>query len=538
MHTVKFFLTFIVPLSIRLCSAKTYPNRNQIVMQSPEDGKPKTGSAALNTPQIAIIGAGIAGASSAHHLHQLARLRQPLDITVFEADKQVGGRVRSAYVHNEPAFDVEVGAATFAETDWCLKDAMQEVGLKPAVRSRSAYHTAVWDGNEVLVSYRESGKPLSGAIWQSPKWLWRYGSSLSKIHGMIKRSANNFSSFAVFHPFLNLFEKLKESFSSEEVSLSAASFFESNHVSAKLVNEIIRAESRYRHARDLEQVNLLSSLLALRSTADLGIHQGNRRLPDRMLKIAGAHVRLNHRVSRITAGEQRRWKIHAVYSGDQAESSMFEAEFDIIILTAAFAFNDIDIDLPISALVSSTEVRPYVERHVTLVSTLHRLSPIYFNQPNDTAVPQNILTAPRQSVSGENNDVFSITVSDRVPPPDTIDDESELEYVYKIISSKPICDDEIARLLGHNLDSSTNNNSIKQTLYDFGVTWLHRQAWPHAYPQSDPKRPILDNIQIAPDLYYTAATEDVLSTMEMSCRMGKNVAKHLYYSKWLGETYP
>lgn len=540
MHTIIHSLTFIVCFLTRLSFADTYPDANQIVMRPSEDGKSKAGSVALSTPKIAIIGAGIAGASSAHHLHQLAHLRQQLHITVFEADDQVGGRVRSAHVHDEPAFDVEVGAATFTEDDWCLKEAMQEVGLKSVVRSHSNYHTGVWDCKDLLLSYSKEHKPLSSACWQSPKWLWRYGSSLCKVQDMIKGSADGFSSFAVFHPFLNLFEKLKRSFSSQEISSFAAPYLESCGVSAKLVNEVVRAESRYRHARDLDQVNVLSSLLALRSSLDVAIQHGNQRLPHRMLKIAEAHIRLNHRVSRITVGEQRRWKVHAVSADNQAKAqpSTFEDEFDIIILTAPFAFNGIDIDPPISTLISTAEIRRYVERHVTLFSTLHRLSPRYFNQSTDTTVPEYILTAPKQSISEDDNDIFSITVSDRVPPPDRIDDEGELEFVYKIVSSKPITDDEIASLLSHSLSSPTDNFSCLRTIRDIGVTWLHRQAWPHAYPQFDPKRPILDDIEIAPDLYYTAAAEDVLSTMEMSCRMGKNLAKHLYYSKWLGETYP
>jgi len=541
MYTITHLLIFIIPLLIQLSFAEIHPDANQMAMQSSEDTKQKAGSAALNTPKIAIIGAGIMGASSAHHLHQLARLRQPLDITVFEAETQVGGRVRSAHVHNEPAFDVEVGAATFTEDDWCLKEAMQEVGLKPAVRSRSGYRAGVWDGSRLLMSYSETDKPLSGAYWRSPKWLWRYGSSLSKIHEMIKESAVSFSSFAVFHPFLKLSEKLKESFPSQEFSSSAARFFESCRISAKLVNEIMRTQSRYRHARELDQVNVLSSLLALRSAPNIAIHQGNQRLPHRMLKIAEAHIYLNTRVSRVTSGEQRRWKIHTVSTNDQmnTQPSTSEAEFDIVILAAPFALNGIDIDPPISALAFMTEVRPYVERHVTLFSTLHRLSPRYFNQSTDTTVPEDILTAPTQSLSENGNDIFSITVADRVPPPDTIDNEDELEDVYKIISSKPIPDDEIAHLLGHSLDSSTSNNISKdQTLRDLGVTWLYRQAWPHASPEFDPKQPILDNIEIAPDIYYPAAAEEALSTMEMSCRMGKNVAKHLYYSKWLGDVHP
>ena len=112
-----FPLIFIVSLFSRLCFVENYSDTNQILMQSPDDSGPKVGSAAMTTPKIAIIGAGITGASSSHHLHQLARLRQPLDIAVFEADDQIGGRVRSAFVHNELAFDVEFSAATFKEDD-------------------------------------------------------------------------------------------------------------------------------------------------------------------------------------------------------------------------------------------------------------------------------------------------------------------------------------------------------------------------------------------------------------------------------------
>lgn len=92
---------------------------------------------------------------------------------------------------------------------------------------------------------------------------------------MVRKSAHYFSSFAIFHPFLYLSEDSRESFSSQEVSASAASFFESRGINATFVNEFIPAENRYRHARDLDQVNLLSSLLALRLSADVEICHGN-----------------------------------------------------------------------------------------------------------------------------------------------------------------------------------------------------------------------------------------------------------------------
>lgn len=74
MYTIAHLLIFIIPLLIQLSFAEIHPDANQMAMQSSEDTKQKVGSAALNTPKIAIIGAGIMAASSAHHLYQLARL--------------------------------------------------------------------------------------------------------------------------------------------------------------------------------------------------------------------------------------------------------------------------------------------------------------------------------------------------------------------------------------------------------------------------------------------------------------------------------
>lgn len=93
---------------------------------------------------------------------------------------------------------------------------------------------------------------------------------------MIKRTAENFSSFALFHPSLNLSEKLKKSSLSQEVSPSAASFFESSRINPKHFDE---------NARDLDKVNPSSllgllRLVPLRPTADVQIFQGNQRLPN------------------------------------------------------------------------------------------------------------------------------------------------------------------------------------------------------------------------------------------------------------------
>jgi hypothetical protein len=202
-------LAFIVLLLDRLSLIAASSDATQMSMQWSEDGEPKAESAVVNTPRIAIIGAGIAGASSAHHLHKLARLHQSLDITVFEVDDQVGGRIRSAYVFGEPRFDVEIGAFAFTEDDWCLNEAMQEVGLRRDVHVPPRHNIGVCDGNNFIMSCSDKDKPLTRTLWQSLKWRWRYGLSLTKIHAMIQGIADRFSSFAVSHLLLDLPERLQ-----------------------------------------------------------------------------------------------------------------------------------------------------------------------------------------------------------------------------------------------------------------------------------------------------------------------------------------
>lgn len=65
---------------------------------------------APHPPKVAIIGAGIAGASAAYHLHdQYAHAN--LDVIIYQANSQVGGRIISAKVYD--------GAYYPAGRDWC-----------------------------------------------------------------------------------------------------------------------------------------------------------------------------------------------------------------------------------------------------------------------------------------------------------------------------------------------------------------------------------------------------------------------------------
>ena len=99
-----------------------------------------------------------------------------------------------------------------------------------------------------------------------------------------------------------------------------------------------------------------------------------------------------------------------------------------------------------------------------------------------------------------------------------------MEYVYRTTSMLYVPDTVVARMMGYgqNLRDKKKEKKKKREreneLADMGVTWLHRKTWSHASPSFPPNLPMLDNIEIAPDLFDTAAADDVVSSM--GCQSG------------------
>ena len=66
--------------------------------------------------RIAIVGAGIGGASAAFNIHQGNRNRAQQKVTIFERNLRVGGRVKSVHLYppNGPLKMIEEGATQFS----------------------------------------------------------------------------------------------------------------------------------------------------------------------------------------------------------------------------------------------------------------------------------------------------------------------------------------------------------------------------------------------------------------------------------------
>ena len=100
-------------------------------------------------------------------------------------------------------------------------------------------------------------------------------------------------------------------------------------------------------------------------------------------------------------------------------------------------------------------------------------------------------------------------------------DVLELEYLYRVLSPENLSDQRIIQLFG-------GGGSIE----DVGITWIHRHVWEHSFKPFEGQR-LLDEMQLLRGLYYTAAGEDIMSSLEMSCRMAYKTADAVFYDKFI-----
>ncbi|OTA38556.1 hypothetical protein BTJ68_01310 [Hortaea werneckii EXF-2000] len=131
-----------------------------------------------DTPlNVAIIGAGAAGSSSAYHLAHFAReAGLPINITLFDRNPYIGGRSTTVNVHDDPAEPVELGASIFVQANQILINATRDFNLSTTDNDDDEESSipgpalAIWDGRSLLYQ-QTTGK----SWWETAKLIWKYG---------------------------------------------------------------------------------------------------------------------------------------------------------------------------------------------------------------------------------------------------------------------------------------------------------------------------------------------------------------------------
>lgn len=473
-----------------------------------------------NGRKVAVIGAGITGASAAYHLRE----RNPdsgLAITIYEKNHQVGGRIKSTKVYDGAygSQQVETGAHSFYADDECVQDLIDETGLRSKLRSQTPVKktVGVWDGRSFLL--RAEGD-LKARTWRERlRYTWRYGLPKYQFDKWVAKKLPPFQ--RLLGPYRTIHRNISTDI--EELGLIAekrncARHCLRNVASPAFSREVVEATTRAWNAQDLTSLNGLASLVAMNPALTNSMAHGqNQRLIDRLVKLADVDLRLNSTVTGIKSSAGRKYRLTVQANEDQDQPLRdADADFDSIIIAAPLQMAKLEFDIGGVSLANA--LSPYVARHVTHFTSPEpdTLSPAFFNVSTVNEIPETIFTAASNGVL--NPEFFSIESSHAHFGRNGCVLESE--HLYKVVSAAPLEDAMILRLLGKRPNSSLEAN---------GIQWVHRQAWHHAFPEHS-KHAMLDDVEIADSIFYTGAGEEIASSLEISCRMGRLAANLLHYS--------
>ncbi|KAL1967555.1 hypothetical protein VTN77DRAFT_3070 [Rasamsonia byssochlamydoides] len=480
---------------------------------------PESSSPRQNDSRVAIVGAGIAGASAAFRLRELTRSFPSVSITIYERESTVGGRVKSIF---PPESDhvVEAGATHFFTDDWCIMTAMNDVGLKenysnPFALPRSV---GVWDGEELRTAAKCDVE--SPSWWDLARSVWKYGLSPRRFRQAVLANLDKWKLFASLRLVDSVGKEL-EAVGFDGVILDSAETYLGNlSISPLFQSDFVQPCTRARFSQNLADVRGFTSLTAAGTSKAAAVDGGNARVIERMIELSHADVHLNSRVTNIRPGQHRRYRLSVARDHSPYPQ---HAEFDAVILAAPLQSSKIYLgDLGLHSIVA--RLPPYVETHVTLFLTPAELSPKFFDPRLNTSVPDDVLTtsAPSHDPDLLSLSKFPICYRRGCLPGDECD-ECDYENVYQVLSRHRMDDGDLVRMIGQQFHEGSQ-------LRDYNISWVHRQAWPYAFPRYQENHTLLDQIEIAPKLFYLSGAEEVVSSMETSCRMGQNAAK-LYWQE-------
>ena len=485
----------------------------------------------INYPRrIAVIGSGITGAIAANRLYEGLRAQVPAgqqpSITVFERGPVVGGRIRQAYAYDDYQYPVDTCAATFALSDTCIVTAATNVGLllEPLGRSLLGEGVGIWNGKEIVSFVEEDG--FRGAeVWapyRQRKWGQRYGNAPQNFAENVTTLRFSFDallpSSGVSYGRQRVPGKPNLSREIREAGLQGyvQNFFCTDETLASLDSEegrlfaleVLNSAGRERFFEDYMRLNVLEFFLGFEQANPSFISGGNLQLIDRLLRLSTAEVRLGTEVLNIARDPSGSLQLESV--SNESGGPYIEV-FDAVVIAASLELANLTFTPPLQNAPGFKQ--RYKDSFVTHFTTASELNGSYFNQFE--AMPQNVLTTydPSDQFSDSPAPFFSLTLLRRLLDPRT----ERIESLYKLVSREEISFSDIEQFLLANESSTTPV-----------ISWIHQEPLPRSVPVLEAEfgrcEEILEEIEIAPRIYYAGGGEQVVASAEFGCRMGENVA--------------
>jgi prenylcysteine oxidase/farnesylcysteine lyase len=474
-------------------------------------------STSLSRPKkIAIIGSGIAGAIAAYTLREESRIHQlDVGISVFEAQSRIGGRLGYTDRMEPSPFVLNVGTLSFTEQDWCINEAIRSVGLSTSPTPLQG-SLGIWNGKEFI--NKQDPDYDHSSWWNLGKMIWRYGMSSWILQQAMEQDLDKWQKFHSYSTFTSISQKFDKIGFIRNVQQSADIYLQNLNISELFRKEAVEPMIRFRSHRNLSEVLALEMLLAISNRRRQRVLNGNTRLIERLFVISGADVAINTTIEVVSTGNQRRYRLGIPNNGNKAKYS----EYDAVIIAAPFQSNGITFD---GFSTQQSALRPYIQIHTTDIISRNKFSPTFFNI-SASEIPSNILTT---STHNSTLGFHSIQYLGRYPhrlqcgtPPEPGCDLVEFAQHYRVISTEEIRNATVSALTGTpgpNLDEES-------------VHWTHQEAWKYGAPKYDSKYQLFDKVELAPSLLYTSGAEEVVSSLEMACRVARNAARTLVWVRW------
>ncbi|KAL7918746.1 Prenylcysteine lyase domain-containing protein [Trichoderma austrokoningii] len=484
---------------------------------------------AAGVKNVAIIGAGAAGASAAYHLRQYAQeAGVKINITMFEKTDRIGGRTLTINAHDDPSQPIELGASIFVEVNHILYNGTRNFNLSVGSSYRVAESqddvTAIWDGESFVYETTEG----TAWWWDAGKLWWRYGMSPYRAVNLVKEVVGKFLRLyePPYFPFRSLTARTYELGLVGMTGVTGEQFLAQNKIDERFSRHIIQAATRVNYASNLAYLHGLETMVSFATDGAMSVVGGNWRIFEQMVKLSGATLYRNTTVSAIafakeeTSSSAPKYEITTASAGSaSAKPEVAGVAFDDVIIASPWQFSNIEAGEGV--IKHHIEEIPYTKLHVTLLASPHKLNPEFFKLAPGSTAPRNVYTTlaesekPKEGTEGVGQTGFySVSTLRTVLNPKT----NTSEFVYKIFSPKPVTPQFLSELFGVKVpEAFTSGDGVDP------ISWYYPH-WFYAYPVELPRVTFQDPI-LGSGLYYTSGIESFISTMETSALMGMNVAR-------------
>ncbi|XP_078589109.1 prenylcysteine oxidase 1-like [Branchiostoma floridae x Branchiostoma japonicum] len=463
------------------------------------DGK----EAKVGPTNIAVIGGGIGGASSAHYLRKL--FGDNVSIDMYEP-REVGGRLATVKIGDE---EFESGGSIIHPKNHYMVKFAEELGLKH--RKTFPGHFALYNGQEFV--FTES----SWSLVTLAKLLWRYGWDCVRLNSLIGRTLTSFENIYTLQDAGNAYSSVEELLFAmggakfvNMTQTTTAEGLKEEGFSPRFINELAMAANRENYGQTVDVPFFVGAVSLAGAQPGLwSVEGGNKRVPEELVKSAKVNL-IPGEVSKVTfKNSDNRPKFVLQYQLKDPNNNKVLTEqkgYDIVIVATPLkegmsniTFTDFPTPLP--------EVKG--KFHRTVANFVRgKLNAEYFGISDPKAAPTGIMTINADVMFNSIGKHTPLNISKGYTP---VGPESE-DAVWKVFSQRPLADSEIAQLFTVVKDSQV-------------VDWL---AYPH---YASPGH--LETFVLHDGLYYVNGIEWAASAMEMSAIGGRNVAL-LSYNWWYG----